>query len=95
MSGIFYQHENRKKIKRQRTSAGLENPRLIAARRADKAQKKMREEVEHTVHRLTKAEIEAQYPPEKIKDLIIKAQENLAAMSLGDKLKSETVEVPD
>jgi hypothetical protein len=43
--------------------------------------KQEHEDLRHTFRKLTKAEIAAQYPPEKVEALLTQAQKNAKAMS--------------
>lgn len=65
----------------RRTSSGIINPRYAKSIQERKELKREHKELAHTYRHLTKAEIAAQYPPERIEALVQQAKDNMQAMS--------------
>lgn len=72
--------EDPAKIKAKRTKTGGRNPRLVTAMNEQALQASFMEDMEGHYRRLTPEEIAAQYPPEKVDQLLAAASENLKHM---------------
>lgn len=70
-------YQDPRKITRKRTATGLRNPRLVKVMNDQALQAFFVADLEGEYKRFTKAEIAAQYPPEKVVRLLADADENL------------------
>ena len=77
MSNAYSWDEPSHKIKNKRTKLGGKNPRYVTACNEEAFRAMLLADMVGNYRRLTKEEIAAQYPPEKVEALITQAKQNL------------------
>ena len=77
MSSAYSWDEPSHKIKSKRNKLGGKNPRYVSACNEEAFKAMLHADMQGNYRHLTKKEIAAQYPPEKVESLITKATQNL------------------